>query len=115
MFKYSKIIRPYLGVRYVAINAEMKEKNNLTVDYGVLVKAGSTSSELAVIPGSPADKAGIIENDILLEVDGIKIDDKNTLASLIRGKTIGQAIKLKILHKGEEKTVSVVLEAAKDN
>jgi serine protease Do len=110
-----KIIRPYLGVRYVAINAEMKEKNNLTVDYGVLVKAGSTSSELAVIPGSPADKAGIIENDILLEVDGIKIDDKNTLASLIRGKTIGQAIKLKILHKGEEKTVSVVLEAAKDN
>src|SRR3990167_433859 len=45
-----KIVRPYLGVRYIAINSEMKEKNNLSVDYGVLVKAGATPNELAVIP-----------------------------------------------------------------
>jgi S1-C subfamily serine protease len=87
-----KIVRPYLGLRYVAVTSELKEKNNLTVDYGVLVKSGATVSELSVIPGSPADKAGII-----------------------RGKTVGQIIKLKILHKGQEKTVKVTLEAAKDN
>lgn len=110
-----KIVRPYLGVRYVAINAEMKEKNNLTVNYGVLVKRGAVESDLAVIPGSPADKAGIVENDIILEIDGIKLDDKNNLSSLIRGKKIGQVINLKIFHKGAEKTVSVTLEAAKDN
>ena len=110
-----KIIRPYLGVRYVAINAEMKDKNNLLVDYGVLVKAGANQNELAVIPGSPADKAGIVENDIILEVDGVKLDDKNTLASVIRQKKIGNAITLKILHKGTKKTVRVTLEAAKDN
>ena len=110
-----KIIRPYLGIRYVAINAEMKDKNNLTVDYGVLVKAGTNQNELAVIPGSPADKAGIVENDIILEVDGVKLDEKNTLASIVRQKKIGNAITLKILHKGAEKTVRVMLEAAKDN
>jgi serine protease Do len=110
-----KILRPYLGIRYVAINAEMKDKNNLTVDYGVLVKAGATASELAVIPGSPADKAGIVENDIVLEIDGIKLDDKNNLSSVVREKKIGQIINLKILHRGAEKTVSVTLEAAKDN
>jgi serine protease Do len=110
-----KIVRPYLGVRYVAINSEMKEKNNLTVDYGVLVKAGQNQNELAVIPGSPADKAGIVENDIILEVGGVKLDDKNTLASVIRQKKIGNAITLKILHKGTEKTVRVILEVAKDN
>jgi len=110
-----KIVRPYLGIRYVAITADMKDKNNLTVDYGVLVKAGATSSDLAVIPGSPADKAGIVENDIVLEVDGVKLDDKTSLASLIRGKNIGQVVNLKILHRGAEKTVSVILEAAKDN
>ncbi len=110
-----KIVRPYLGVRYVAINTEMKEKNNLTVDYGVLVKAGANQNELAVIPGSPADKAGIVENDIILEVDGVKLDEKNTLASIVRQKKIGNAITLKILHKGAEKTVRVMLEAAKDN
>ncbi len=110
-----KIIRPFLGIRYVAINAEMKDKNNLSVDYGVLVKAGQNPNELAVIPGSPADKAGIVENDIILEVNGVKLDDKTTLASLIREKNIGDVITLKILHKGVEKNVQVTLEAAKDN
>jgi serine protease Do len=109
-----KIIRPYLGVRYVAITPEMKDANNLSVDYGVLVKAGQNANELAVIPGSPADKAGIVENDIILEVDGVKLDDTNTLASVIRGKNIGDVITLKILHKGAQKDVQVTLEKAKD-
>ena len=109
-----KIVRPYLGLRYVVINTAMKEKNNLTVDYGVLIKAGANVNELAVIPGSPADKAGIVENDIVLEVDGVKLDDQTSLASIVRGKTIGQVINLKVLSKGVEKNISVTLEAAKD-
>ncbi len=110
-----EIVRPYLGLRYMVINTEMKDKNNLTVDYGVLVKAGANKNELAVIPGSPADKAGIVENDIILEVDGGKLDDKTSLASIIRGKSAGQVVNLKILHKGEGKNISVTLEVAKDS
>jgi S1-C subfamily serine protease len=68
-----------------------------------------------VIPGSPADKAGIVENDIILEVDGTKLDDTNNLADIIRQKKVGDVITLKILHKGVEKTVQVTLEAAKGN
>ena len=110
-----KIVRPYLGIRYVAINAAMKEANNLSVDYGILVKAGATANELAVIPGSPADKAGIVENDIILEVDGVKLDDTVDFSSIIREKKIGQTIDLKVLHRGVEKDVSVTLEAAPDS
>ena len=108
-------MRPYLGVRYVAIDATMKEKNNLTVDYGVLVKAGSTPSDLAVIPGSPADKAGIVENDIILEIAGVKLDEDNNLASIIRQKKVGDRVMLKVLSKGVQKNVYVTLEVAKDN
>ena len=93
----------------------MKDANNLSVDYGVLVKAGTNANELAVIPGSPADKAGIVENDIILEVDGVKLDDTNNLSDLIREKTIGQTITLTILHKGVQKTMPVTLEAAPQN
>jgi serine protease Do len=113
--KTGKIVRPYLGVRYVSIDAAMKEANNLTVDYGVLVKAGAKASDLAVIPGSSADKAGIVENDIILEVDGVKIDDTNSLSDIIRGKSVGQVITLTILHKGVQKDVPVTLEAAPTN
>ncbi len=109
-----KIVRPYLGVRYVSVNPEMKAKNNLLVDYGVLVKPGQNPNELAVIPGSPADKAGIVENDIILEIDGKKLDEDTSLASVIRGKKIGDRVALKMLSKGIEKTVYITLEAAKD-
>jgi len=113
--KTGKIIRPYLGVRYISIDVNMKEKNNLTVDYGVLVKGGATIDELAVIPGSPANKAGIVENDIILSINGIKLDEDNNLSSIIRQKKIGDIIILRILHAGIEKNVSITLEAAKDN
>ncbi len=104
-----RIVRPILGVRYVMIDDALKSKNLLSVDYGALVVRGETSEDLAVIPGSPADKAGLTENDIILEVNNIKLDT-HTLASLIRDKNVGDAITLKILHKGEEKTLTVTLE-----
>ncbi len=110
--KTGKIVRPYLGLRYIVIDEQLKERNNLEVDYGVLVKNGQNRSDLAVIPGSPADKAGIVENDIVLQIDGQKLDREHDLASLVRGKNVGDTIILKILHKGDEKTVSAKLTAA---
>ena len=107
-----KIIRPYLGLRYIQVNQDLKDKNNLTVDYGVLVRRGTADSDLAVIPGSPADKAGIVENDIILELDGVKLDDTTDFASLIRAHKVGDVVVLKVLSKGVEKTVNVTLEAA---
>lgn len=96
-----KIVRPFLGVRYTMITEELKEKNNISVDYGALVARGNGADELAVMPGSPADKVGIVENDIILSVDGEKLEDRD-LATILRTKKVGDVIKLKILHKGDE-------------
>ena len=110
--QYGEIVRPYLGVRYMQITETVKKANNLNVDYGVIVIRGDTQEELAIVPGSPADKAGIVENDVILEVDGVKLEQGKSLASLIRQKQVGQTATLKILHKGEEKEVQVILEKA---
>lgn len=107
-----QIIKPYLGIRYTQINSDIKAKNNLSVDYGVLVAKGSKTGELAVIPGSPADKAGIVENDIILEIDGVKIDETKSFASIIRQKKVDQTITLKVMHDGSTKEVKVKLEKA---
>lgn len=107
-----EIVKPYLGVRYVAVTDSIKESKNLSVDYGALVSKGNSSNQPAVISDSPADKAGITEGDVILEIDSVKLDDDKSLASIIRQKQVGQTIEVKILHDGSEKTVSVKLEKA---
>ena len=107
--KHGRIVRPYLGVRYIMLNKQIAEDNNLDVDYGALIVRGEKRTELAVIPGSPADKAGLVENDIILEVNGVKVDENNSLAKLIQQYNVGDVITLKIWHKGEEKEVQVKL------
>lgn len=108
-----RIVRPWLGIRYVQIDKENKEMNNLDVDYGALIVRGETIAELAVIPGSPADKAGLVEGDIILEMNGKKIDKENFLAKAISEYSVGEKVKLKIMHKGKEKTIEVKLEEMK--
>lgn len=105
-----KIVRPYVGVRYVQIDEQMKKENDLSVDYGILVIRGEGKNEIAVIPGSPADKAGILENDIVLELDGKKLDKDQSFSLLIRDKKVGDSVNLKVLSKGLEKNIKLKLE-----
>ncbi|OGY34074.1 MAG: hypothetical protein A3D99_02365 [Candidatus Andersenbacteria bacterium RIFCSPHIGHO2_12_FULL_45_11] len=112
--KDGKITRAYIGVRYTQITPTIKETNKLDVEYGALVVRGETPEELAVVPGSPANKAGIVEGDIILEADGKKLEGTTTLTSAISKKKPGDSVSLKLLSKGEEKTVSVKLEELKD-
>lgn len=99
----------FLGIRYISVTEELQANNNLAYDYGALVSRGETPEDLAVTPGSPADQAGIVENDIILEIDGEKITTRNQLADLIAQYEPGDEVTLKIYHKGEEKEIHVQL------
>ena len=107
--RQGKISYPFLGVRYTLVTPEIQEKNNLTVDYGALVMRGANPEELAVVTGSPADQAGLKENDIILEVNGERVNQDNSLAEWIQKHQVGDIIKLKVLDKGEEKMIEVEL------
>ena len=108
--KTGKIIRPYLGVRYVPIDKSYQQLNNLPVDYGALVVPGS-AGEVAVVPGSPADKAGIMQNDIILEINGDRIDSDNSIASRLSSYNVGDTVTLKVYRKGSDIDVKVTLES----
>lgn len=111
--KYGKIVRPFLGVRYIMIDDSIAKKNNLPFSYGALIIRGQDISDLAVVPGGPADKAGLVENDIVLEVDGVKVKNNNTLSRLIQKHSPGDKVNLLVWHKGEKKKVTVTLEEYK--
>ena len=107
--KYGKIVRPFLGIRYVMVNEMIAEQNNLEVDYGALIVRGQDQTELAVMPGSPADKAGLVANDIILEIDGEKLTTERTLAIKIAEYGPNDTIELKVYHRGEDKIIQVTL------
>ncbi len=104
-----KITYPFLGVRYVLITDDIQQKNNLAVNYGVWVKKGD-QGEVAVAAGSAAEKAGIKENDIILEFNNEKITFENSLAKIIQKYNPGDKITLKILRVGQEKTIELTLD-----
>lgn len=105
-----KIETAYLGVRYLLVNPEVAKRNSLSKNYGALVVSGKSVDATAVVEDSPADKAGIQENDVILEIDGKKIERKNQLQSTIRSKSPEEKVKLKILRDNEELEMEVTLE-----
>lgn len=98
----------YLGVTHVIITFETQKTKNLPINYGALV-ISDTSFESAVIPNSPAEKAGIQDGDIILSINGQHINQTNQLTKLLDSYCAGDRVILRILSKGIKKEVSVVL------
>jgi S1-C subfamily serine protease len=97
----------YLGVRYVLINSDLQKKNNLPVDYGAWVY--SNTSEPAIVPGSPAQKAGLKQGDIILELNQEKITVNSPLTVLLKKYEPGETITLKILRDEKETEIKITL------
>ncbi|MDP4038873.1 MAG: trypsin-like peptidase domain-containing protein [bacterium] len=102
-----KITKPYLGVHYIPLTKEIATKNKLPVNEGAYL-VGSNNSP-AILPGSPADKAGLADGDIIIKIDGVKIDKTNSLASAIGGFKINDKVKIIYIRGGKERTTEAKL------
>lgn len=109
--QYGEIIRPYLGVRYMMVTPRLKDAKNLLIDYGALIETGTLDSEVAVLPDSPAAKAGLQSGDIILSIDGETLRERDLLI-VLQSKTVGQSITLEVQRGTELKTIVVTLEKA---
>jgi len=109
--KTGKIVYPFLGVYYTLVTDELQERFNLPVNYGAWVgrDAEGNETEQAVIPGTPAQKAGLKRDDIILEFGGEKVTLHNSLSKIILKYNPGDEVTLKVLRGKEKKTVKVVL------
>lgn len=93
--------RAYLGVRYRMISQDLALLNE--VPQGAYI--------VEVVSGSPAEKAGVREGDIITKLDGEPLREKNGgLAKVIGQKKIGDRVKLTIWRDGEELELTAILE-----
>ena len=102
-----RIAYPFLGITYVVIDEDVQKENDLPVDYGAWIIGGIRNP--AVFPGSAAEKAGLQEEDIVLEFNNEKISKENHLSRIIVKYEPGNEVVLRVLRDGKEITIRVVL------
>ena len=104
-----KLEQPYLGVRYVSLTNDLAKEFNLKPKRGAYITSGS--GQESVVKGSPADRAGLEDHDVITKVNNITIDDKTSLTAGLSRFKVGDKVTLTIVRDGKTITKQVTLEA----
>ncbi|MFI5227156.1 MAG: S1C family serine protease [Candidatus Limnocylindrales bacterium] len=106
------LVRPWIGIRYQPIDAALVQSNKLPIDHGALVGAGQDASGAttpAVVAGSPADKAGIKDGDIITSIEGTMIDTAHPLDAVIAQFAPGRTVTVEVYRDGSTIKLQVTL------
>ncbi len=104
--------RSYLGLRYITLTPDVAKQYNVSVTQGAYI-IGAESSP-GVLPGGPADKAGLREKDIITKVNNMTVGPQGGVSSLIGEYAPGDTVSLLVLRDGRELTLKATLEAYRD-
>ncbi len=101
--------RPYIGIHYIPIDAQVAKDNNLTVNQGAWVRTDATTNGPAVVTPGPAATAGVKDGDVITKIGDQVIDALHPLDALLSQYSPGDTVKLTILRDGKVTTLDVTL------
>ena len=111
VLKYGTLKRPTLGVNYIDLAGPLTQAQGEVGQEGSMGALVYGMNKIpAVLPKSPAQKNGIKKGDIILEVEGVEVNHKNSLTEFVQEYRAGDKINLLILRDGEELQTLVELE-----
>jgi serine protease Do len=96
-----RVVRGWMGVSIQAVGEDLAATYGLTDSRGAYVSS--------VESGSPAEKAGLQPEDVVLSVDGRAIQDNGDLSRYIASKSPGSTVRLEVLRGKNRQNVSVTL------
>lgn len=111
--RQGSVTRGWVGVEAQDVTPELAESFHLKDASGALI-AG-------ILRGGPADKAGVRPGDILLEINGKRIQDTSSMLTLISALKPNSSATLKVMRNGAEKSLTAMIgrrpkpEAAQQN
>ncbi|HTM56775.1 MAG TPA: PDZ domain-containing protein, partial [Candidatus Udaeobacter sp.] len=92
--------RGWLGVSTQTLDGDLREGLDYKGD-GVLVNS--------VMDGSPAERAGLHQGDVIIQFDGRDVDSPERLRELVRGTHSGERVRLEVARGSRRETLSVTL------
>jgi serine protease Do len=101
-----QITRPWIGVYYEPLTAAKADELGINVDAGALVGGGP--NDAGVVAGSPAETAGLQAGDVIVAVDGQRLEDGD-LAQAVLPHQPGDKVTLRIIRGQSTKEITVTL------
>ncbi len=101
LIKYKKVVRGWLGVSIQEVTADLAEEFGTKDLKGALVSG--------VMKGSPAEKAGIKQGDVLLSFNGKEVEDTGHLRNMVSQSPVGTKVKVKVLRQKKEVDLEVTI------
>jgi len=98
---------PWLGVEHHFLLPDEAKKLNVPEGQGTVI--------VGVVPGGPADRAGISQGDVILRLNGRRIDGDTALGAAVRAHNAGDRLKVVVWRDGRRMTISVTLGAVPQN
>ncbi len=99
LLKKGKVIRGWIGVTIQELTPELAQQFNLKLSEGALVSD--------VAQGSPAQRAGILRGDIILEFDGKEVTDVGVFRNMVAQSSVGSQVSIKLLRRDKTLTAAV--------
>ena len=94
-----EVERAWIGVQIQPLDDELAEGFERSNDHGALVAS--------VVPGKPADKAGIQAGDIILSFDGNSIEEMRDLPKIVAQSEVGKKYKVGICRNGKDRSLTI--------
>ena len=104
-----KLARPWIGIYYEPITAQVQKDNRLPIDYGAWIHRGDDQTGPSIVDNSPAEKAGLRENDMVTAVNGQRVDAGHTLDDMLTQFKPGDVVTLSVLRDGQTLEIKVTL------
>ena len=105
--KGTAVVHPYLGLQLVPLNARLARDNN--ADPNALVQLPERDGALVqrVLPGSPAERAGLRRGDLVVGAADRAVNDPAALLQLVEASQVGEDLPLRVLRGDEELSLAI--------
>jgi 2-alkenal reductase len=84
---------PFLGIQYESLNPQLAGEASLSITEGALLNS--------VLPGTPAERAGLRVGDVIVAINGAPVNDRQPLVSLLLEHVAGDTVTLDVFREGQ--------------